>query len=117
MLEPWGSKKHLPLGEGSSRDNFCCQYTGIKLQPSKRTVDHIIPKARGGKSTWENCVTSSFEINSIKSNRTPEEAGLKLLNKPCVPQDPLGLEFSSLLEINNEWIDYFPGVERNITID
>jgi 5-methylcytosine-specific restriction endonuclease McrA len=92
------------------RDRFYCQYTGVVLHPSQLTVDHIIPKARGGKSTWENCVTASLTVNANKGNRTPEEAGLKLLAKPIAPKDPLALEYSVIPNPHPDWADYFPGV-------
>ena len=49
------------------------------------TVDHIIPKSRGGPNSWSNLVTSCFRCNSIKDNKTPEEAGMKLRFKPYTP--------------------------------
>lgn len=94
------------------RDMFMCCYSGKELPPSKLTVDHVLPKSRGGKSTWENCVTASLEINSLKGNKTPEEANLKLLIEPKAPPDPLGLEYAVMGEVHNDWIDYFPGVVR-----
>lgn len=67
------------------RDNFTCQYSGARLKKSEIQIDHIIPRSRGGKNTWENLVCSSNEINNRKGNRTPEEAGLKLIKKPSKP--------------------------------
>jgi 5-methylcytosine-specific restriction endonuclease McrA len=94
------------------RDYFTCQYTGISLPPSQLTVDHIIPKARGGKSTWENCVTASLEVNAAKGNRTPEEAGLKLLRPAKAPPDTLALEYAVMSTTHPEWEDYFPDTVR-----
>jgi 5-methylcytosine-specific restriction endonuclease McrA len=94
------------------RDFFQCCYTGKALPPSQLTVDHVLPKSRGGKSTWDNCVTASLEINAIKGNRTPEEAGLTLLRKPQIPPDPLGLEYASLEQVHPEWEQYFPDIMR-----
>lgn len=68
------------------RDNGVCQYTGRKLSKNEGNVDHIIPKSRGGRSNWDNCVLSHKDINARKANRTPEEAGLKLLKKPTIPK-------------------------------
>lgn len=68
------------------RDNGVCQYTGRKLSKNEGNVDHIIPKSRGGRSNWDNCVLSHKDINARKADRTPEEAGLKLLKKPTVPK-------------------------------
>lgn len=94
------------------RDKFTCLYTGVVLSPSQLTVDHVIPKSRGGKSTWENCVTASLSVNAAKGNRTPEEAGLKLLKLPQVPPDTLALEYSVMQEVHPEWEGYFPDVIR-----
>jgi len=67
------------------RDGFFCQYTGTKLKASVATIDHVIPKSRGGKNVWENVVTSHPDVNRRKSNRTPDEAGLKLFRSPVKP--------------------------------
>jgi 5-methylcytosine-specific restriction endonuclease McrA len=69
------------------RDNGTCQYTGKKLHPHDANIDHVIPRSRGGKTDWANCVLSHKEINSIKANRTPEEAGLKLIRSPQDPKE------------------------------
>ena len=68
------------------RDNFTCQYTGKKLSKLTGNIDHIIPKSKGGKTNWENCVLAHKEINAIKADKTPEQAGLKLLKKPTAPR-------------------------------
>ena len=70
------------------RDQGTCQYTGKKLSPQQANIDHVIPKSRGGRTNWKNCVLTHKEVNSIKANRTPEEAGLKLIRNP---QDPIHL--------------------------
>jgi 5-methylcytosine-specific restriction endonuclease McrA len=64
------------------RDQFCCQYCGLALTPGKLTLDHIIPRARGGTSIWENLVAACSPCNHKKGDRTPEEAGMRLLNRP-----------------------------------
>ncbi|MBP7949480.1 MAG: HNH endonuclease [Verrucomicrobiales bacterium] len=69
------------------RDGGVCQYTGRKLAPGEGNIDHVVPRSRGGKSTWENCVLAHKDVNSRKANRLPEEAGLKLLRKPAVPRE------------------------------
>jgi len=66
-----------------TRDNFTCQYCGRKRPPL--TVDHIIPRERGGGDQWENLVTACGPCNSKKGNRTPEEANMKLLKAPIRP--------------------------------
>lgn len=67
------------------RDNYTCQYTGVKLPSSELNLDHVLPTSRGGKTTWENLVCCSVQVNSRKGNRTPEEAGLKLIRPPRRP--------------------------------
>jgi 5-methylcytosine-specific restriction endonuclease McrA len=68
------------------RDNFTCQYTGKKLTKTTGTIDHIIPKSRGGKTSWENCVLAHKEINSLKADKTLDQIGLKLLKNPVAPR-------------------------------
>ncbi len=67
------------------RDEGIDQYTGKSLTRSSGTVDHIIPRSKGGSNTWENLALTSKEINSKKSNKTPEEVGLRLIRKPKKP--------------------------------
>jgi len=60
------------------RDEMICQYCGIKCNHKNATLDHIIPKSRGGKNTWTNVVTSCYRCNSYKGDRTPREARMEL---------------------------------------
>ena len=69
------------------RDRGRCQYTGRKLQRGEGNIDHIVPRSRGGDTSWENCVLAASEVNSRKGNRTPEEAGLRLRNAPLAPRE------------------------------
>jgi 5-methylcytosine-specific restriction endonuclease McrA len=64
------------------RDNFKCQYCAKK---SKLTIDHVFPKSRGGKDTWENLTTACDKCNVKKGNRTPKEAQMPLLSEPYRP--------------------------------
>ena len=68
------------------RDGYRCQYTGKIFPPKMLNIDHVIPRDRGGKTTWENVVTSSIHCNTLKANRLPHEAGLKLIRKPSKPR-------------------------------
>lgn len=67
------------------RDGYVCQYTGQYVPDG--TLDHIMPRSRGGKHTWENIVWSAKKVNHTKNNRTPQEAGLKLPHKPRKPKE------------------------------
>jgi len=68
------------------RDEGVCQYTNQKLTPNEANIDHIIPRSRGGKTNWLNCVISHKKVNALKANRTPEEANLKLIRPPREPK-------------------------------
>lgn len=68
-----------------NRDAWKCQYCGIELNYSAITVDHIFPASRGGTTTWKNCVAACKLCNNSKGNKTPEEAGMRLLKQPHEP--------------------------------
>ena len=68
------------------RDGGVCQYTGQRLKVGEGNIDHVVPRSRGGRTDWENCVLAHREVNSRKANKTPAEAGLTLLRKPAVPK-------------------------------
>ncbi len=68
------------------RDNYTCQYCGAKLPKSQLTMDHVIPKVRGGKTTWENVVCACKSCNLRKGSRTPEEAHMPLRKRPERPR-------------------------------
>jgi 5-methylcytosine-specific restriction endonuclease McrA len=67
------------------RDRYTCQYCGVKLPPEELSVDHLIPRSRGGRSSWANCVLSCLRCNRRKGNRTVEEAGMRLIHLPAEP--------------------------------
>jgi 5-methylcytosine-specific restriction endonuclease McrA len=69
------------------RDGNRCQYTGKLLKPDEGSLDHVLPRSRGGPDTWENLVWSSKDVNASKGNRLPHEAGLKLLSVPRAPKE------------------------------
>jgi len=71
------SRKNILL-----RDRNTCQYCGAILASSDLTLDHVIPRSRGGKSTWENLVAACNECNRTKGSRLPHEAGMKLTREP-----------------------------------
>lgn len=90
------------------RDGFICQYCSIAMSGSELTLDHILPKCRGGQGTWLNCTTSCFSCNSKKGNKTPDEAGMKLISKPFIPtKNMLAQEYKQLHPQHDDWQDYF----------
>lgn len=64
------------------RDSHTCQYCRAPLPPARLTLDHVTPKSRGGKSTWENMVACCYPCNNRKGSRTPGEARMPLLKQP-----------------------------------
>ena len=71
------SRKNILL-----RDRNTCQYCGLVLPSSELTLDHIVPRSRGGQSTWENLVASCHTCNHRKGNQLLQECGMKLLREP-----------------------------------
>jgi 5-methylcytosine-specific restriction endonuclease McrA len=69
------------------RDSNRCHYTGRVLRPEGGSLDHVVPRSRGSRDSWENLVWSSKDINPRKGNRLPHEAGLKLLAVPRAPKE------------------------------
>jgi 5-methylcytosine-specific restriction endonuclease McrA len=69
------------------RDGNRCQYTGQLLRPDEGSLDHILPRSRGGPDSWENLVWAHKEVNARKGNRLPQEAGLRLLTVPRAPKE------------------------------
>jgi len=67
------------------RDKMTCQYCGKKPGSEELTIDHVIPRAQGGQSTWTNCVLACMQCNSRKADRTPEQARMKLAKEPVRP--------------------------------
>ena len=67
------------------RDGFMCQYCGCKPGSEELTIDHIMPRSRGGLSSWTNCVLACIDCNTRKANRTPEQAHMPLRGTPTRP--------------------------------
>ena len=74
------SKRNIML-----RDNYTCQFTGQKYPKNELNIDHLTPKSKGGKNTWENLVTCHKKINTRKGDLSLNEAGLSLIKKPRQP--------------------------------
>jgi 5-methylcytosine-specific restriction endonuclease McrA len=92
------------------RDSFTCCYCGTVHKMSDLNYDHVVPRARGGKTEWTNIATACYACNDKKGARTPEQAKMRLLKKPYKPKTlPLGrpqLVLSS--RIPEEWKPFLP---------
>lgn len=64
------------------RDRLTCQYCGSRPGPQQLTMDHVVPKSKGGQSTWTNCVLSCLDCNSKKADKPLEEVGMQLRMRP-----------------------------------
>jgi 5-methylcytosine-specific restriction endonuclease McrA len=101
------------------RDNSSCQYCGVVLETAEYTIDHILPRSRGGSSVWTNLALACGRCNKRKSDRTPHEAGLTLRQKPMEPKqfDP---RFNFRLHIHTlrpEWSDYRAYLYWNVELE
>lgn len=94
-----------------TRDRFECQYCGVRLPYHGLTFDHVIPRAKGGVTNWLNIVTACGGprgCNARKADRTPAEAGMKLLRQPhkpfMLPAVPVKMDPT---QMPPEWADYW----------
>jgi 5-methylcytosine-specific restriction endonuclease McrA len=102
-------RKNLKLTrmEVFRRDQYTCQYCG--KQAKQLTIDHVIPRYRGGPHTWENVVSACIPCNRGKAGRTPKEAGMRLFPQPAPPRDGGNLfGYDDHKDIRQEWKKYLP---------
>ncbi len=89
------------------RDKYRCQYCGKTFEPKDLTYDHVIPRSRGGKTTWTNVVTCCHSCNRKKGDRTPKEAHMRLLAKPKEPRWHPMIHFTmDTQQVPSSWLDY-----------
>ncbi|HEY3613845.1 MAG TPA: HNH endonuclease [Gaiellales bacterium] len=88
-----------------ARDGHSCQYCGI--EGVRLTVDHVLPRSRGGPSSWDNAVTACAPCNLRKGDRLPHEIGMRLRSKPRPPSPTLFLTLQTT-EVPHAWLDYLP---------
>ena len=97
------------------RDHVTCQYCGIKPGTAELTIDHVLPRAQGGLSTWENCVLACVSCNARKANRTPDQARMKLRKAPVRPAwKPLYATHGLRIE---SWSRFLSEAYWNVTLD
>lgn len=68
------------------RDDFTCQYCTKRFRMADLSLDHVIPRSKGGRTKWTNIVTACKPCNGAKEDRTPSQAGMKLAREPFVPR-------------------------------
>lgn len=91
-----------------TRDDFRCQFCGERFPTEDLTFDHVVPRSQGGRTTWDNIVTACATDNRRKDNRTPEQAGMRLLRRPKKPRYlPVVTVQMDRRNIPVEWRDYW----------
>ncbi|MEM7737923.1 MAG: HNH endonuclease [Deinococcota bacterium] len=88
------------------RDDHSCQYCG--LRSNDLTLDHVLPRSRGGKTSWENVVACCRRCNAKKRDRTPEEANMHLKHRPFAPKFMFSAAYGLLPNIDPIWEKYLP---------
>jgi len=97
------------------RDHWTCQYCGAQPGTAELTIDHVVPRSRGGGSTWDNCVLACVPCNARKANRTPDQAGMKLRRRPIRPVwKPLYAEAEVRIE---SWSRFLSEAYWNVSLD
>ena len=89
------------------RDRHTCQYCGKRLVRSKLNIDHVVPRSRGGQTTWENVVTSCHECNRRKGGLLPAEARMHLLRVPAKPRTTPFVDLIAGPIEYDEWKPFF----------
>ena len=100
----------LSRKEVFARDQWACQYCGA--QAKELTLDHVMPRNRGGPHAWENVVAACKGCNHKKRNRTPEEAHMRLFRRPYRPKANLFFIFHHHFQAQEEWMKFLPEWER-----
>jgi len=92
----------------ATRDDFRCQYCGTKHTLKRLTYDHVKPRGQGGKTTWTNIAMACYPCNEGKGNRTPRQAGMRLLKKPIKPKSLPVIRFriDPSASIPEAWINW-----------
>lgn len=87
LLQMVKRKKHVRFSRMNvlTRDNWTCQYCGRRFDTKDLNYDHVTPRSQGGKTVWENIVTSCYDCNDRKRDRTPQQAGMSLRKQPVKP--------------------------------
>jgi len=89
-----------------ARDAYTCQYCGSSPGASQLTLDHVLPKSRGGKKTWENIVTACKRCNQRKGNHTPAEVRMRLRRSPYRPRYVALVWLKAPVQRNPAWEKY-----------
>jgi len=110
VRRPTRMNHKLTRAEIFRRDHYTCQYCGRQVK--QLTLDHVMPRFRGGQHTWENVVSACIPCNRSKAGRTPKEAGMKLMHQPGPPDgDGFSFVYDHHHDIRREWLKYLPNLQ------
>lgn len=107
-------RRKLSRREIFLRDNFTCQYCGVKSKAL--TLDHVVPRHVGGPHDWENLVSACEKCNHHKAGRTPQQAHMRLLRSPAAPRPTPYQMIYQYLRAQEAWRKFVPGWEREAAI-
>jgi 5-methylcytosine-specific restriction endonuclease McrA len=96
-----------------ARDDHTCQYCDQRLTRKQLNLDHVIPRSQGGKTNWENVVTSCIECNVKKGGKTPQQAGMHLVKKPKKPSWADLIRPPSVRARYREWLPFLNPVDAS----
>ncbi|MFQ6122629.1 MAG: HNH endonuclease [Dehalococcoidales bacterium] len=106
MIKRPRRERKLTRFEVFNRDRYTCQYCGKETR--QLTLDHIIPRYRGGKHTWENVVSACVPCNRRKAGKTPPEARMSLIRPPSYPYGSIFFIPYHYRQTKSEWQKYLP---------
>ncbi len=109
LIRPHTKKVKFSRKNVLARDRWKCQYCGVKLVTSDATFDHVHPRSKGGKTTWENIVTACVPCNHRKADFTIAKARMKLRKQPYRPSwlPIFSISLQGILHVPHEWRDYW----------
>jgi len=107
MIKRPRQQRKLTRLEIFNRDQYICQYCGKETH--QLTLDHVVPRHRGGEHTWENVVSACVPCNRRKAGKNPEQAGMRLIHTPTPPRSNLSFYIPHhYLKTYHEWHKYLP---------
>ena len=109
VLKSYIQKKNISMSPTRKniywRDKYTCQYCGEQYKYRQLSLDHVVPKSRGGDRGWLNLVTSCQDCNQKKGDKTPSEASMKLIREPHVPNANI-VDFYHHIDIPKVWLNF-----------
>ncbi len=99
------------------RDNFTCQYCGKVLPRNELTIDHVIPRSRGGKSNWQNVVLACIQCNADKGDRLPKECAMNPMREPREPHWSMLMYRPLIEEDHTLWRKFVDVAYWNVTLE